>query len=277
MSGRIRGAERGGLVVVPHFPAPFCEVVADVALGRVDGIEVADFTPSMETSSIREWYRLLGAGFRVAIVGGTDKMSAAIPLGGVRTYARLATPELSFEAWAEAVRAGRTFATSGPLLDLAVDGRTIGDVVTLPGNGGTVEVEAEAVSHWPITGLEVVHNGRVVAREEGGAESRRLRLATRLQAAADGWIAARCFGPSPAYQPPWLRWPIASAAHTSPVYLAGTGVAAGAGDLTYLATIVEGGLAWLDTLATPVDASTQARLRRSFLDARRVLDAAGRG
>jgi hypothetical protein len=105
--------ERGGLVMIPHFPSPYGEVVADVALGKVDGIEIADFDQSFDILSVREWYRLLNAGFRVALVGGTDKMSAAIPLGGVRTYARVAAGELSLELWADAVRAGRTFATSG--------------------------------------------------------------------------------------------------------------------------------------------------------------------
>ena len=62
-------------------------------------------------------------GYRVAAVGGTDKMSAGMPVGGVRTYAHLGDEEFTFANWAKAVRAGRTFTTSGPLIDLTVEGR----------------------------------------------------------------------------------------------------------------------------------------------------------
>ena len=69
------------------------------------------------------WYRYLNCGYRVAAVGGTDKMSAGMPVGGVRTYARLdRNRPFNFGNWAEAVRKGRTFTTSGPLIDLTVVG-----------------------------------------------------------------------------------------------------------------------------------------------------------
>ena len=55
-------------------------------------------------------------GYRVAAVGGTDKMWACMPVGGVRTYAQLGDAEFTFANWAQAVRAGRTFTTSGPLI-----------------------------------------------------------------------------------------------------------------------------------------------------------------
>ncbi|MDA0597066.1 MAG: hypothetical protein O2921_08690 [Chloroflexi bacterium] len=32
--------KKGGLVIVPHFPFPHSEVVAEVVLGKVDGLEI---------------------------------------------------------------------------------------------------------------------------------------------------------------------------------------------------------------------------------------------
>ena len=57
--------------------------------GKIDALETQAFTPGLDDPSIREWYRFLSLGYRLPIVGGTDKMSAEIPVGAVRTYAHL--------------------------------------------------------------------------------------------------------------------------------------------------------------------------------------------
>ena len=67
-------------------------------------------------------------------------------MGGNRTYAYLGQQEFSFATWAAAVRAGRTFATTGPLLEFRVDGRMAGDEIALRAGGGTLEVTVEATS-----------------------------------------------------------------------------------------------------------------------------------
>ena len=54
------------------------------------------------------YYRYLKAGYKLPLVGGTDKMSNEVPVGLYRTYARL-DGEFTYEAWCSAVRAGRTF------------------------------------------------------------------------------------------------------------------------------------------------------------------------
>ena len=125
---------KDGLVVIPHFPNPNAEVAADVALGKIDAVEI-----NMQAWPIHvyEWYRYLNCGYRVTAVGGTDKMSAQMPVGAVRTYARLAPGQpVTFDAWAAAVRAGRTFTTTGPLVDLAVEGKGPGEALPLPAGGG---------------------------------------------------------------------------------------------------------------------------------------------
>ena len=83
---------------------------------KVDAVEIRQFTPALDSFNVREWYRFLNCGYRVTAVGGTDKMSAGMPVGGVRTYAHLGDEEFAFANWAKAVRAGHTFTTSGPLI-----------------------------------------------------------------------------------------------------------------------------------------------------------------
>ena len=262
-----RGRQERGLIVVPHFPAPYSEVVADVALGKIDGVELRDFGAGIDSFAVREWYRLLNVGFRVAAVGGTDKMTAGMPLGGVRTYTRIGDESVSFEAWAAAVRAGRTITSTGPFIDLRVEGAAVGDEVRLSGNGGTLSVEAEASGNQPLDRLEIVYNGRVVASAAPGDDRRRIRLSATVKVEADGWIAARCDGPDKL----WHIWQMRPAAHTSPVYLVGSGTTERTPDLAYLQTIVEGGLTWFDTLATRADPATHRRLRQTFLDAQQTL------
>ena len=84
-----------------------------------------------------------------------------------------------------------------------------------------------------------------------------------MRAAQSGWIAARCSSSSIA----WHEWPVRFAAHTSPVYLSGPSHGVRPEDLAYLTTILEGGIVWLDRLATRADPATHEGIRRVFTDA----------
>jgi len=272
------------VVIIPHFPIPYCEVVADLILEKVDGVEIRTFGPHLDDFQMQEWYRFLNCGYRVAAVGGTDKMWAGMPVGGVRTYADLRGEEFTFQNWARAIRAGRTFTTSGPVIGLTVEGKTLGEEIRLPGGGGTLGVEAWAQSVLPFHALQVVVNGRVVASEtsEAGAcpelaegacpelaeGARRLTLKVNLRLEGSSWVAARCVS---RYKV-WHGWPIPIAAHTSPVYVAvGEQRQFSPSDATYMMTMLDGGMAWLDTLSIPADPERQARIRGVFEQAQEAL------
>jgi hypothetical protein len=240
-----------GVVIRPHFPQPNLENPVDIILGRIDGLEISNATAPptgpLDAFMLREYYRYLNCGYRVACVGGTDKMSAGMPVGGIRTYAKLdRNRPFDFGNWGAAVRAGRTFSTSGPLIDLTVDGRSVGEEIRMKGGRGTVEVHALAESAWPIHRLEVVKNGEIVAtaaRKEGAAK---LEIRTQIPVEGPGWIAARCASTLKKYH----TWPGYLAAHTSPVYIAVSGKRLfSPSDATYMLTLIDGGLTYLDTLS----------------------------
>ena len=253
--------DRDGVVVIPHFPNPYCEVVAGIALGKVDAVEIRYFGPTLTDFSTREWYRFLNCGYRVTAVGGTDKMSAGMPVGGVRTYAYIGEHPFSFESWAAAVRAGRTFTTSGPVLDLKVAGYSPGDEIRLPTGGGTLGVEVYAQSILPFHQLEIVVNGLVVESKAAGEGLKQMRLSSQVNMATSGWIAARCVSRFKV----WHEWPVHVAAHTSPVYVnAGTSKLFSPSDATYMLTLLEGGLTWLDTLSIPASPPQDTRIREVF-------------
>ncbi|WP_240972293.1 CehA/McbA family metallohydrolase [Nonomuraea composti] len=109
------------------------ELVADAALGLVDSLDVLTHASIPSTASV--YRRLLGAGNRLAVTAGTDAMisftrsdTQSNPPGWARVYARV-EGELTARSFAAAVRAGRTFATTGPWLELTVDGHGPGHVL----------------------------------------------------------------------------------------------------------------------------------------------------
>lgn len=124
------------------------ELVADAALGLVDSLDVLTHASIPATAAV--YRRLIGAGNRLAVTAGTDAMisftrsdNQSNPPGWARVYAQI-EGELSARSFAAAVRAGRTFATTGPWLELSVDGHGPGHVIDAR-RGDRVRVTATAV------------------------------------------------------------------------------------------------------------------------------------
>ena len=261
----LENKRKGGVVIRPHYP--YCGHTEDpvpILAGLVDALEIRG--PRGDDFSTQEWYRYLNCGYRVAVCGGTDKMGAYTPLGWTRTYAQLDTRRpFTYENWARAVRAGRTFSSTGPLIDIRVEGRPIGAAIGLPSSGGTVEVEARAESFMPLGRLEIVRNGRVVADARSKKGARSLRVTARVPVAGSGWIAARCTG-YPRHPGSYV------AAHTSPVYVkCGRTRAFDGPAAEHMLALVEGGMEYLNTIATAFDESSRKRMVKLFKEAQREL------
>ena len=208
--------EQQGTVIIPHFPLPDGEPATLIATGRADAIEMI----VQRRSSHEDYYRYLNCGYRLPLVGGTDKMSADVPVGLYRTYARLGDEPFSYDAWTRAVRSGRTFLSAGPMIDLRVEGHEIGDCVRMSGPG-TVSVSAQAESIFPMGTLQLIQNGRVIASTDDRKGARRLDLQAEVRVGSGCWLAARCGGPdyfdATSHHDSWEREMFA---HTSPVYVA---------------------------------------------------------
>jgi hypothetical protein len=257
-----RCRELGGLAIAAHYPLPLAEVVADIEAGLVDALEMQCFDMALQSPPIREWYRALDAGYRLPLVAGTDKMSAEVPLGQVRTWARLADGEaLTFASWARAVRAGRTFVSSGPVLELRVEGFEPGDVITVP-PGTDLEVEVVARAAQPvISDVELVHDGEVTRAVSTPEPATALTLRERVRVERSGWLAARSRSPFAIGS----AFATAMAAHTSAVYLEVPGRPQPPADMSTSLTVVDGTRAWLEQLAPVRDERERERFRR-FLD-----------
>ena len=258
-----------GLVVWPDEPRltrehPQGGALAALLLGKIDAFEVASFERA-HAPALDDWYRLLACGQRLPIVGASGKDRNTVALGAVRTYARLEPGEqFGYGAWIEAVRAGRTSVTNGPLLALTVDGQDPGSVLSLPAEGGTVAVRAEARSITAFDRLELISNGEVVASAESSGEPRKATLEIPLRMTAGRWLAARCTHGAV------LR------AHTSPLYVSvdGRALRPDSATIAPLLAVLDRTLAWIEgearcasehqreQLAETIRAAKQELLRR---------------
>jgi TolB protein len=167
----------------------------DVALGKVDYIEIVSFADHRDTAAV--WYRLLNLGYKLAAGAGTDAMtnyaSLRGPVGLNRVY--LATSERTPEALKGALKQGHGFATNGPLLGLRVDGVGPGD--TVQATKPRVHVEAAVRSIVPLSDIELVFNGRVLKRLRPDRASTRVDFSGDLSLPSSGWMLLRAANTTP--------------------------------------------------------------------------------
>jgi hypothetical protein len=106
------------------------------------------------------------------------------------------------------VRAGRVVVSNGPLLDLEVNGAGPGATLDAAVAAG----RARVLFHRPISKLEIVLNGQVVASRPGDGAATELELPFRLDVPGSAWIAARA-------EAAHLQGEPEIRAHTNPVYV----------------------------------------------------------
>jgi len=235
--------EQGATVILPHLPTPNAESAVLVATGRADAVEMLDFL----TFEHLEYYRYLNGGYRLPLVGGTDKMSNETPVGLYRTYVQLSEDEeFTYASWCQALKQGRTFLSGGALLWFTVEGQPVGSEVKAHG-GGTVEIEAIARSVFPIHSLQIVGGGHIVAETSDENGSHELRLHTHLKIERDTWLAARCAGPDYTARPHYDHRSRGIMAHTSPIYVTCQDQYAVFENASaqYMLTLIEGGLSYI--------------------------------
>jgi TolB protein len=193
------------------------EIPVDVALGKVDYYEAVGFVDNYEATA-KVWYQLLNCGFRLPAGAGTDAManfaSLRGPVGMNRVFVKSGA-RLDHRGWLAALKQGRSFATNGPLLGFELNGKGVGDEITLPTGRGTLAARVSLQSYVPIDRLEIVGNGKVVA--EVPLTGDRTRISTRISVpvSTSGWYLLRARGNGPAY-PILDVYPYAT---TSPIYV----------------------------------------------------------
>ena len=272
---------QGGLAGFPHPYLGSVETPAgvgstlipvDAALGLGDYFDVASLY-SDELRSTRVYYRLLNTGFRLPATGGTDNFSDVWrdpPPGADRTYAHV-RGRLTLQSWLDAIRAGHTFASTGPIVFLDVNGREPGDQIDLAADAPeSLHVHAEATSIAPMDSLVIVVNGEG-ARTVAAKDPLHVTVDGAIPIPHGGWIAVRVDGPSSRYV-----WDSYAFAQTSPVYVVRGGSAwRSTDDARFLAQAVEA--TWERVKSAPWrSAEERDRFHAALEQARSVYDGIAR-
>ena len=167
--------------------------IVDAALGTTDALEWSDAA----TAGFFPWYATLNNGLRVTAVGGEDSISsmhASKLVGSTRTYVHTGERGLDADAWFTGLRKGHAFVTTGPLVELTVDGRIPGDELDLPAGGGEVTVTASVRSITPLETVSLVWNGEVVETIPLSADRKSAQWTKKLRVARSGWYHLRAEG-----------------------------------------------------------------------------------
>ena len=225
------------LEVPPYSGIGANEYVVDVTQDAVDFISSVD-TPAPWELSI--WYHTLNCGYRCRISGETDFpciYGERVGLG--RSYVKLADGKLDFDRWAEGIKQGRSFVTDGKshLVDFRVDDVLVGEngsektlekpgTVTVRAKVGALldehmtpesrAIRARPLSEKPYWELErarigesrkvpveVVVNGKSVARKEIEADGTFRDVEFSVPLERSSWVALRIYPSS----------------HTNPVFV----------------------------------------------------------
>lgn len=204
---------KGGLVFWAHGGYEK-EIWADYVLGGSDGIELLQFG-IYRPIGLEGWYRILNIGFPFPALGASDYPPCR-KFADCRTYVHSET-EPRIDDWLRLLTKGQSFFTTGPLLLLEVDGVKPGGAIALSGSGPhKVKTRVRVFSEVaPVTDLDLIVNGKTVARKSIKADDSRgrwIELAEELEISASSWIAARAHSKAPSGSPD-------AEAHTNPVHV----------------------------------------------------------
>ena len=221
-----QGALVGAVHPFDEVPDPFAkppqritdELPVDVALGKLDYMEIVGFSDHKSTAAV--WYKLLNLGFKIPAGGGTDATTNyAAPIRGQVGFDRVYvwTPgwPSSIELWMDELKKGRTFATNGPLIEFRLGGEMVGSELKFEAAQIAIPFTAKLRSIVPVDHLEVVCNGKVAQnlKLEGARESADVTGAIPLR--ESGWCVLRAWSEKAEY-PVMDNYAYAT---TSPVYV----------------------------------------------------------
>jgi len=221
-----QGALVGAVHPFDEVPDPFAkpaqkitdELPVDVALGKLDYMEIVGFSDHKSTAAV--WYKLLNLGFKLPAGGGTDATADyAAPIRGQVGFDRgyVWTPQwpVSIDTWLDELKQGRTFATNGPLVEFKLGGEMVGSELKFDAAQAGVPFSAKLRSIVPVNHLEVVCNGKVVRDLKLNEARDTADVTGTIPLNESGWCVLRAWSEKAEY-PVMDNYAYAT---TSPVYV----------------------------------------------------------
>lgn len=168
--------------------------------------EYADI--EQEAEGLTEWgwlnfgwenyYALLNCGFRLAPTAGTASGVHPVPLGYSRVYVHTG-PVFDPQAWLDGLRQGRSFVTTGPMIDVLLAGQRAGHRFQVDQDPTQLRLTGQILSNTNLDRIEILRNGLVVRevplksaapRSSAGFQ---WELDESIQVSEPSWLAVRCY------------------------------------------------------------------------------------
>ena len=198
--------ELGGVIGLNHGGYTRLEADSLALSGKMDFLELLQFG-GYRGLGLDGWYDFLNLGYRWPMAGASD-YPATRELGDCITYVRASEPPTP-RGFIEGLLRGESFATSGPMLLVTVNGKQPGETI-LAKEKTSLELEVEIrVSSplYPVRYVDLIRNGRVVSRAFAAEGRSHWELSRRIEASSSGWVAVRAYSDA------------GTEAHTNPVYV----------------------------------------------------------
>ncbi|MCA9126142.1 MAG: CehA/McbA family metallohydrolase [Planctomycetales bacterium] len=164
------------------------------------------------------YYSLLNCGYRLRVSAGTASGVHPVPLGYGRVYVHVGD-QFSYDTWIDHLNRGQSFVTQGPLMDVRFNGQFPGATWRMPNSDNSVSITGTIESKNPLSKVEVICNGEVVAAVNGTTTVdtqgvTRMQLNHTVRTNGSSWVALRCFETSEDGPGGKLVF-----AHTNPVFI----------------------------------------------------------
>lgn len=184
----------------PHYPGEPLDTA-----GQFEGLEVLngyDAWPGGAQSLLRDWFFLLSGGYRVTAIGSSDTHRMDwLTSGYPRTWLKLSTDVPSYVLpgdLRDAVANNRAVASTGPWLQLLVDGADVGSTITPQGDSVQVKIIADAASWIDLSRVQLYHNGALIKEWAVTARTHpALVVEATVPVSGDGWLVAMASGDAP--------------------------------------------------------------------------------
>ena len=223
---RIR--ELGGLTGYVHQAATFHGyrgLTLDGLRGRLDMLEILQFCAIEGPLVIDYYYHMLELGYKMTAIAGSDfpwcgrgerygvedAPDWPTQIGDVRFYTYTGD-EFSYPKWKDALAAGHTFVSSGPVLDFSINEFIPGDELDIQA-GSTLRISARAFGHAdqvPLDNLQIIAHGEIIYQvyaDDEGQSVDELKIDFELNPERGMWIAAK------------TEAGLHQVAHTTPIYV----------------------------------------------------------
>lgn len=163
----------------------------EILAGSIDAMVIMGYD-SDHLSYQKLWYEVLNQGYCMPGVAETDHTFDSTPKKHLKFKTYTYLDEFSIDSLCTSVKAGRNMVSSGPVIQLNVNGHIPGAVLNYTEDEEfNIRIEAFRCYQAPLSRIQLIVNGEVWT--EVGINDNRYELTEKLHMNRDSYILAKCY------------------------------------------------------------------------------------